>query len=196
MRRWRWLLALALVGLLVAGAYFAGISQQARTDSGKPTEADTSAYDYEANTVTVRQMDEEGRLQYEVVAEHVAQLPKDGAVMASKLTMHYDPPGGNAKDESTRWKLTADSAQLPENSDIVALKGNVVVRGRPSPAAAPMTFNADSLDYNLKSQIVTTPGPFRFDWQGSRFSGRGLTANIKQGTIDSVESDTNGQILP
>jgi LPS export ABC transporter protein LptC len=196
MRRWRWLLALALVGLVVAGAYFAGISQQARTDSGKPNEADSAAYDYEANTVTVRQMDEEGRLQYEVQAEHVAQLPRDGAVMASKLTMHYDPPGSHAKDESNRWRLTADSAQLPENSDVVALKGNVIVRGRPSPTAAPMTFNADDLDYNLKSQVVTTPGPFRFTWQGSRFSGTGLKANIKQGTIDSVESGTDGQILP
>jgi LPS export ABC transporter protein LptC len=195
MRRWRWLLALAVVGLLVAGAYFAGISQQARTDDSKPNEADTSAYDYEANTVTVRQMDEEGRLQYEVQAEHVAQLPRDGAVIASKLTMHYDPPGSNAKDESNRWKLTADSAQLPENSDIVGLRGNVVVRGRPPQSPGPVTFTAQSMDYNLETQDLHIPGAFRFDWAGNRMSGSGLRANIKQGDY-SVESSANGQIAP
>jgi LPS export ABC transporter protein LptC len=195
MKRWRWVLALALAGLIVAAAYFTGTSQQARTEAGKPNAADSAAYNYEANTVTVRQMDESGRLQYEIEAQHVAQLPKDGAVMASKLTMHYDPPDG-AHDASRRWNLTADSAQLPENSDVVALKGHVLVRGRPSPKAGPLTFATNSVEYNLKTQDLRGKGPFRVDWQGSRFSGEGLKANIKQGTIDSVESSTNGQILP
>jgi len=195
MKRWRWLLALALVGLIVAAAYFTGISRQARTETGKPSEADAAAYDYEANTVTVRQMDESGRLQYEIEAEHVAQLPQNGAVMASKLTMHYDPPG-REKNESLRWKLTADSAQLPENSDVVALKGNVLVRGRLSPTAGTMSFTANSVDYNLKTQDLRSKGPFRVDWAGGVVTGEGLRANIKQGTIDSVESNTHGQILP
>jgi LPS export ABC transporter protein LptC len=196
MRRWRWLLALALVGLIIAAAYLAGTGQQARTEASTPNAADGSAYDYEANTVTVRQMDESGRLQYEIEAEHVAQLPQNGAVMASMLTMHYDPPG-REQDESRRWRLSADSAQLPENSDIVALNGNVIVKGRLKPSGAVVTFASDSFDYNLKSQELRNKGPFRFDWPGrGLFTGSGLKANIKQGTIDSVESEANGQILP
>jgi LPS export ABC transporter protein LptC len=194
MKRWRWLLALALVGLIVAAAYFTGITRQARTETGKPTEADAAAYDYEANTVTVRQMDESGRLQYEIEAEHVAQLPKDGAVMASKLTMHYDPPG-HEKDESLRWKLTADSAQLPENSDNVVLKGNVLVSGRPPPSLSLVTFAAEKMDYNLKTQDLHVPDAFRIDWAGSQIHGSGLRANIKRGDY-SVESAANGQIAP
>ena len=194
MKRWRWLLAVALVGLIVAGAYFAGTSQQARTATAKPNDADSAAYDYEANTVTVRQMDATGQLQYELQAEHIAQLPQNGAVIASQLTMHYDPPGQH--DESRRWRLTADSAQLPENSDIVALKGHVLARGRPSKSPAVMTFSANSFNYNLKTQVLTTPDDFRADWAGSRFSGRGLEANIQRGTIEKVESNANGQILP
>lgn len=195
MKRWRWLIAVALIGLIVAGAYFTGISQQARTDAGKPNDADASAYDYEANTVTVRQMDETGRLQYEIQAEHVAQLPKDGAVMASKLTMHYDPPG-RQNDASRRWNLTANSAQLPETSDIVVLKGNVVVKGRLKPSSAPITFTSESFDYDLKSQDLRNKGAFRVELGGNWFKGEGLRANIKQGTIDSVESKAYGQILP
>ena len=195
MKRWRWVLALALTGLIVDAAYLTGISQQARTQTGKSNDADRAAYDYEANTVTVRQMDESGRLQYEIEAQHVAQLPKDGAVMASKLTMHYDPPGRKI-DESLRWKLTADSAHLTENSDVVALKGNVVARGRFSPAAGTTTFTAGSLDYNLKTQVLSNKVPFKVEWPGGQFAGVGLQANIKQGTIDKVESGAHGQILP
>lgn len=195
MKRWRWLIAVALTGLIVAGAYLAGTSQQARTDAGKPNEADTSAYDYEANTVTVRQMDESGRLQYEIKAERVAQLPKDGAVMASKLSMHYDPPG-RENDASRRWNLTADSAQLPEDSDIVVLKGHVVAKGRPRPTGGLVTFTSGSLDYNLKSQDLYIPGDYRWEWGGNWFKGKGLRANIKQGTIDQIESKLNGQIFP
>lgn len=196
MKRWRWLLAFAVVGLLIAAAYLTGTSQQARTETAKPNEADAAAYDYEANTVTVRQMDENGRLQYEIEAEHVAQLPQNGASMATKLTMHYDPPG-RERDESRRWNLTADSAQLPGNSDVVVLKGNVLVKGRFKPAGAVVTFASDSFDYNLKSQDLRNKGLFRIDWPGrGLFTGSGLKANIKQGTIDSVESEANGQILP
>ena len=194
MKRWRWLLALALVGLIVAAAYFTGTSQQARTEAAKPNES-AAAYDYEANTVTVRQMDESGRLQYQIEAEHVTQLPQNGAVMASKLTMHYDP-AGSANDETRRWKLTADSAQLPQNSELVTLQGHVVVRGRPSPTAGTMTFTFDNVDYNLKTQYLSTKERFAVDWPGGRVSGVGLLANIKQGTIEKVESETNGQILP
>jgi LPS export ABC transporter protein LptC len=195
MKRWRWLLAFAVVGLLIAAAYLTGTSQQARTETARPNEADAAAYDYEANTVTVRQMDENGRLQYEIEAEHVAQLPQNGASMATKLTMHYDPPGRKI-DESLRWKLTADAAQLPENSDVVALKGNVVARGRFSPAAGTTTFTAGSLDYNLKTQVLSNKVPFKVEWPGGQFAGVGLQANIKQGTIDKVESGAHGQILP
>lgn len=194
MKRWRWLLGIAVVGLIIAGAYFAGISQQARTATTKPNDADTAAYDYEANTVTVRQMDASGQLQYELQAQHIAQLPQNGAVTASMLTMHYDPPGQH--DESRRWKLTADSAQLPENGDVVALKGHVLARGRPSKSPAVMTFSANSFNYNLKTQVLITRDDFRADWAGNRFSGRGLEANIEQGTIEKVESNANGQILP
>jgi LPS export ABC transporter protein LptC len=195
MKRWRWLLALALAGLIVAAAYLTGTSEQARTETTGANAADNAAYDYEANNVVVRQMDESGRLQYEIEAEHVAQLPKDGAVMASKLTMHYDPPG-HEKDGSRRWTLTADSAQLPENSDLVALRGNVIARGQLSTLGGIATFSATSLDYNLKTRILTNKSPFRAEWPGGHIIGEGLRANLQQGSIDSVESNTNGQILP
>ncbi|MBK6673496.1 MAG: LPS export ABC transporter periplasmic protein LptC [Proteobacteria bacterium] len=193
MKRWRWLLAVAIIGLVVAAAYVAGTSQTG-ADRAKPNEADAATYAYEAHDVVLRQMDGSGALQYEIEAASVTQLPKDGAIEAHDLTLHYDPPGRDA-DPLRRWTLTATGAQLPERSDIVKLAGDVQVRGRVPQSPAPIRFQAEQLDYNLRTQELSSDAAFELHWGGSQFSGRGLQANIKQGTV-SVESGTNGKIVP
>jgi len=194
MRRWRWLLAVLVIGLVVVAAYVAGTSQQSGSGQARPSEADAATYAYEAHEVVLRQMDSGGALQYEIQAASVTQLPGDGAIEAHDLTLHYDPPGREA-DASRRWTLTAAGAQLPESSDIVALKGRVRVEGRVPQSAAPIRFQAEKLDYNLKTQELASDAQFEFHWGGSQFSGQGLKANIKQGTV-SVESQTHGKIVP
>ena len=193
MKRWRWLLAVVVIGLVVAAAYVAGTSQP---DAGpaKPNEADAATYAYEAHDVVLRQMDGSGALQYEIEAASVTQLPRDGAIEAHDLTLHYDPPG-KTLDVSQRWTLTASGAQLPEASDVVKLAGRVQVRGRVPESPAPIRFQTEKLDYNLITQELANTTAFELHWGDSQFSGRGLKANIKQGTV-SVESDTNGKIVP
>lgn len=193
MKRWRWLLAVVVIGLVVAAAYVAG-SRQTGAERAKPNEADTATYAYEAHDVVLRQMDGSGALQYEIEAASVTQLPRDGAIEAHDLTLHYDPPGRQA-DPSRRWTLTASGAQLPEASDVVKLSGRVLVQGRVPQSPAPIRFQSEKLDYNLKTQDLSSEAAFELHWGGSQFSGHGLKANIKQGTV-SVESDTNGKIVP
>lgn len=192
MKRWRWLLAAVVVGLVVAAAYVAGTGDQG-AERAKPNEADAATYAYEAHDVVVRQMDAQGALQYEIEAASVTQLPRDGAIEAHDLTLHYDPPG--KADPSRRWTLTAAAAQLPEASDVVKLIGRVLVQGRVAQSPAPIRFQSEKLDYNLKTQDVASDAPFEMHWGGNQFTGRGLKANIKLGTV-SVESSTNGKIVP
>jgi LPS export ABC transporter protein LptC len=184
MKRWRWLLAAVVVGLVVAAAYVAGTGDQG-AERAKPNEADAATYAYEAHDVVVRQMDAQGALQYEIEAASVTQLPRDGAIEAHDLTLHYDPPG--KADPSRRWTLTAASAQLPEASDVVKLAGHVLVQGRVAQSPAPIPFQSEKLDYNL--------AVLRRAHAVGQFTGRGLKANIKLGTV-SVESSTNGKIVP
>lgn len=193
MRRWRWLLAVVVIGLVVAGAYVAG-TRPTGTGTAQPNEADAATYAYEAHDVVLRQMDADGALQYEFQAASITQLPRDGAIEAHDLTLHYDPPGGQV-DPDRRWTLTASGAQLPENSDVVKLAGQVLVQGRAPQSPAPIRFQTEKLDYNLKTQALANEVPFELHWGGSRFSGRGLRANIKQGDV-AVESQTNGKIVP
>ena len=193
MKRWRWLLAVVVIGLVVAAAYVAGTSQTDATRA-RPNEADAATYAYEAHDVVLRQMDRGGALQYEIEAASITQLPRYGAIEAHDLTLHYDPPGKLA-DPGQRWTLTASGATLPEASDIVKLAGRVQVRGRVPQSPAPISFRTEKLDYNLVSQELANDTAFELQWGGSQFTGRGLKANIKQGTV-SVESDTNGKIVP
>jgi LPS export ABC transporter protein LptC len=192
MKRWRWLLAVAIIGLVVAAAYVAGTSQTG-SSVAKPNEADAATYAYEAHDVVLRQMDGSGALQYEIQAASITQLPRDGAIEAHDLTLHYDPPGKQA-DASRRWTLTASGAQLPEASDVVKLAGSVKVQGQVPQSPAPIRFQSEKLDYNLRTQDLVSDADFEFLWGGSRFTGRGLKANIKQGTV-SVESQTHGKIV-
>ena len=87
MKRWRWLLAVVVIGLVVAAAYVAGTSQP---DAGpaKPNEADAATYAYEAHDVVLRQMDRSGALQYEIEAASVTQLPRK---YASSHSCHRPP---------------------------------------------------------------------------------------------------------
>jgi LPS export ABC transporter protein LptC len=193
MKRWRWLIAVAIAALVVVAAYVAGTSPPA-TGPVKPNEADAAAYAYEAHDVVLRQMDASGVLQYELEAASITQLPRDGQIEAHDLTLHYDPPGKDM-DPNHRWTLTAAGAQLPEASDVVKLAGRVKVQGRVPQSPAPILFQAEKLDYNLRTQDLASAAPFELQWGGSQFSGRGLKANIKLGTV-SVESDTHGKIVP
>lgn len=193
MKRWRWLLAVVVIGLVVAAAYVAGTSRP-DASGAKPNEADSATYAYEAHDVVLRQMDASGALQYEIEAASVTQLPRDGAIEARELTLHYDPPGKTA-DPGHRWTLTASGATLPEASDVVRLAGRVQVRGRVPQSPAAIGFRTEKLDYNLVTQELANDTAFELQWGGSQFSGRGLKANIKQGTV-SVESDTHGKIVP
>ena len=192
---WRWILGVAIVALLAAGAYIAGSGPRGATGPVDPNEADAAAYDFEANAVVVRQTDAEGRLLYRIQAAHVAQLPREGAISADDLSMHYDPPQAPA-DGSQRWTLTAQTARLPEESDIVELHGQVRVSGRPQDSPTIATFSTERMDYNLKTQDVTTDAPVELQMGGSRLAGdHGVRANIKQGTVE-LPSTVHGQFTP
>jgi len=194
-KAWRWILGVAIVALLGVGAYVAGSGPRGPAGPVDPNEADTADYAFEASSVVVRQTDAQGQLLYRIQAAHVAQLPSEGAISANDLTMHYDPPQAPA-DGSKRWTLTAQSARLPESSDIVELHGGVRATGRPEESPVIATYSTERMDYNLKTQDITTDAPVELLWGGNKVTSQsGLRANIKQGTWE-LESEVHGHIVP
>jgi LPS export ABC transporter protein LptC len=197
MKKLRWVLAVFCIVALVAAAYLAGTGEQAREGTTQQRDNDRPTYDYVASDVVVQQMDKDGKLLYQMQAKRVEQLPEDGRIAASDLMLHYDPH--EVRDESTRdqqrWTLTADAAELPENGNIVALQGNVLLRGHTTPGSAEMLVSTSRLSYNLDSQELRNDVPVRLQWGKNELSGGNLRANIKQGTV-ALESEVNGHLSP
>jgi LPS export ABC transporter protein LptC len=188
------LLAAAVVALLAMLAIWASGTR----NSTGPTTASEDAgktYDYEAHDVVVRQMDADGKLQYEIEAKQVTQLPRNGRISAQELVMRHDPPGSPAGGEE-RWTLTADRADLPEMGGAITLEGDVQAAGRPQGSRSPLMLQTDKLTYDLESQTISTDSATEVTSGGDRLhTPKGLRANIKSSVLE-IESEFHGTFVP
>lgn len=193
MKPLRILLVLVLVGLGAAAVWLAGRGGRA----GGPAQAEDTpalAYNYEAEDVVLRQMDADGRLQYQVEARQIRQEPDSGRIAATGITLYRDPPD-EAPGGPRRWTLTADRGELPAGASAIALAGNVHASGRPREGKALLDMATERLDYDPASQQVTTDADVALRWGRNTLRGKGLTANIRTGEV-ALESSIHGTFSP
>lgn len=184
-------IALLMLAVLGGAVWFA----MDRRDTQPATAADATdgeRNDFEAEGVVLRQLDAEGRLQYEIEAERIVQLRDQGGLIASRLTLRHDPPG-TEPGSPQRWVLTADEATLPADGRIVTLKGTIRARTTLAGSTAPVLLEAESLSYDMAQQQVSSDGEIRLTRGGINLRGRGLRVNIPDGVI-RLESGENGTI--
>jgi LPS export ABC transporter protein LptC len=193
MSRSRITLGLLLIAALAAAAYLTSTRRPQRTAGAAQPLAAAPAYNFEANDVVLRQMGPDGRLQFQIQARRIAQLPQAGAIAVSDVTLHFSP----AEDAATapRWTLTAKSAELPDQGNEVALQGDVLVRGVPAGGKQEAQLRTQHLLYNLETQDLRTNAEVDLTWGRNRLRGKSLTANIKRGTV-AIESKVNGRLVP
>jgi LPS export ABC transporter protein LptC len=186
-------IVLALLGLGATAVWLAGRGTGAGPDAGEKGPA-ALAYNYEAEDVVLRQMDRDGRLQYQVEARQIRQEPTSGRIAATGVTLYRDPPdeplGG-----PRRWTLTADRGELPADASVILLTGNVHGSGRPQPGRALLDVTTERLRYDPTKQEVTSDAEVAMRWGGITVRGRGLKANIRTGAL-ALESGIHGTISP
>jgi hypothetical protein len=90
------LFAVLVVLVIGAGAFWLSGADGGRNPGGATRETPDVAYDFEAREVVVQQLGEDGQPLYQLEAAQIAQLPDDGKVLATGLTMHHDPAGTTA----------------------------------------------------------------------------------------------------
>lgn len=193
MRPLRILVALLLAGLGAAAVWLAGRSG----GTGEEAAADgtqAQAYNYEAEDVVLRQMGPDGRLQYQVQAQHIRQEPQSGLIAASGITLHRDPPGA-APGGPLRWTLTADQAELPTQASTILLRGNVRAQGRLREDRPPLDLATDHLNYDPQSQQISTDAQVLLRWGRNTMRGSDLKANIRTGDV-ALESAIHGTFSP
>ena len=178
------MLPLAGALALLAVAFVLGRTGRAPGETAAAPTQDTG-YGFEAVGVTVEQWDVAGRLEYELTAQQVQQQASADPVIARGLALHYDPrDAAGTPQQAQRWTLRADEAQLPPAGGTLQLRGNVTAEGRPGQAAEPVQVRTDSLDYDTRSQLLSTASLVSLHWTGRELSGVGLRADLAQGRID------------
>jgi LPS export ABC transporter protein LptC len=153
------------------------------------------AYDFEARDVLVRQMDADGRLQYELEARRFAQSASDGEVVAEGLTIHHDPPG-TVPGGPHRWTLTANSAQLPADGRVISMVGEVRANGLPRGRRTPVRIATEQLSYDLTEQEVSSDADYEIRWGGIRAVGSGFSYNIDTGNINAGKQQLQSTDAP
>jgi LPS export ABC transporter protein LptC len=192
MKTWRLLVLLGLLALAVV-ALWIGRREQDRQASPQQAEAPQVAYDYEAHDVVVRQMGPDGRLEFQVQARQITQMPASGRIEAQGLTLYHDPPGTEPGGPN-RWTLTADSGELPAEGGVVTLAGHVRARGVPLGGGGAVTFATEHLQYDLATQELGSDDDVQVTWGANTTRIRGLRFNIRTG--EGLGSEINAILDP
>ena len=193
MRRW-WPQALA--ALVVLALVFAlGRGGRTPTLPRADTAPEQAGAGYTARDVTIEQTDADGRQQYALSAGVVEQQAAGEPIIAHDLMLQYEPENARQSAPQRRWTLRADHAELPEDSSLLALRGGVEARSVVPATGQPLVVRTESLDYDSRAQTLRSVEDVRFQWGPQELRGRGLSADIKAGTL-TLESKVHGRIAP
>jgi LPS export ABC transporter protein LptC len=193
MKRVRVLATLFVVAVAGLGIWVASTGTRSGRTATDNSAASSSAYDYEARDVVVRQMGPDGTLQYELTAKKVTQQPKSGQISAEDLVMRHDP-AGSVPGGPHRWTLSAKRADLPEPGGAITLNGNVHAEGLPENSRTPLSLATEQLSYDLATQDLSIDTPVDYTRGNSKLHCASVRMNIRLGTV--VQSKCNGIFAP
>lgn len=186
----RKILAGLLVLAVIGAAIWFGPVRRTPPRAAAETVTPEERYTFEAQGVVLRQLDAEGKLQYEIEAERIVQLA-DGDVEATKLTFHHQPRD-KPRPNPQRWILTAEAGTFPAAGNIVYLTGQARAQGVRAGNRPPLLITATGLNYDLEKELACATGNVEFRDEGTYFRSQGACMNIATGTLN-VESG-NGKI--
>lgn len=197
----KWLGGLLVAALIVVGLFTVlghGPTMSGLGLTAPPAAEEEAAPGYAAEDATLVRTGDDGRPLYQLQARSLDREPKSGEITAHELTLHYAPPADEKPEAviGTRpWTLTARQGNLPEGSMHISLAGNVRLVGTPAGSRDPLRVETQALDFDMDQQIARTKLPANFYWGSRRLSSRGVTADLKRGTL-RLESSVHGRFPP
>lgn len=183
----RALLILVLLALVVVVglSFVGGEPADARREIVSP--ADQPGY-FLTNAV-ITETAKDGSPHVRIRAERIEQIPRDNSVELSSLNLTY------AGTDERKWVVTADRGQVPENSKVVHLEGNVRIQGLIAGPGPEAVIDTSSLDFDTEKSIAQTDDDVRIAMGARALTARGLNADLKQGRV-RLESRVHGQFNP
>lgn len=199
-----WARALGYVAVIVfvAAAYFVG--RLGRGTSGVDEAAgQTPDPGYAARDAEIIETGYDGRERYRLNASVIRQRTESGVIELEDLEMNYRPGAQAGVPGETRpaglddeaWNLKSDRGLVRADGDDVQLTGNVRVTGVAPGSGAPLTLATTELRINTPTEFIETEAPVKVIWSGYEIDAKGLTADLKAGTL-RLESDVHGKFAP
>jgi LPS export ABC transporter protein LptC len=180
----RTLLALCVL-VVLGGAFLLGKRGDSPAEAvGEPaSQADPG---YVALGAQITETADDGAPLYSLEAERIEQQPATGDVKMRTLTMHYH------RNADTHWQLRADYGHLAGGSTLVELTGKVRASGALPDSKLPAEISTEQLDFDTRSQDLTSRQLVTIRLAGQRLTSRGLTASLKQERL-RLESAVHGR---
>jgi LPS export ABC transporter protein LptC len=201
MRSFSWSRPLAYVAVIavVAGAYFIGRAGRGNNGADEAAQS-TPDPGYAAHDAEIIETGYDGRERYRLKARTIRQKTETGTIELETLDMHYHPGAqeriaGESRPAATDaevWHLTSDSGVVRADGDDVQLTGNVRVIGSTPGSGLPLALSTTELRINTPTEFIETDAPVKLTWTGHELEARGMTADLKAGTL-RLKSDVHGQ---
>ncbi len=203
MKRWSRPLA---YGAVIAAVVLAWLFGRTGSDDTGADAAGAPPLDpgYAARDAEVIETGYDGLERYRLKASVIRQHTESGVIDLENLEMNYHraaapgavgAPAGDSKDSGEVWHLTSERGQIRADGDDVQLNGNVLLTGPAPGTGEPLSLSTDSLRINTPTEFIETEAAVKLRWSGHEINARGMTADLKAGTL-RLESDVNGHFTP
>ncbi|MBN2055359.1 LPS export ABC transporter periplasmic protein LptC [bacterium] len=116
-----------------------------------------------------------GNLEWEIHAQEARTFQEEGQVVLQKISQvrFYD-------DSGAVYTIKADKGVWNQDDGVIRVEGDITAEYRDGPEGEDgvLVLNAETLNYDRKSQRLTTDRGIRLQWRRITLTGRKLMANL------------------
>ena len=148
--------------------------------------------DYFLKNFTATTMDDTGKPSYQIKAHHLEHYPDDDSMKLQQPLFSF------YKDKTKTWTAQANEALILNNSEIIQLKGDVVLRKVLNPAenSEPLFLTAEQLTIEPERNIAHTKSKIKLNKGKSYIQADGMRADMKNNKIEFLSNTRSHYVLP
>lgn len=148
--------------------------------------------DYFLKNFTATTMDDTGKPAYQVKANHLEHYPDDDSMYLIKPFFSF------YENNQKIWTAQANEAHVLKNSEIIHLKGEVVLNNilNSSKNNEPMLLTAEQLTIEPEKNIAHTESEIKLNKGTSYIQATGMRADMSKNKIEFLSNTRSHYVLP
>jgi LPS export ABC transporter protein LptC len=185
--RGSWLIILLIAAISSSVIFMLAPARQPPSQTNLRTE---QGYYVREGTLTGTGAD--GRILYRITTQAARQNLDDGTISMQEVAVRYAPAA------DIPWDLRATRGQIPRDSNIIKLSGDVLITSMVAAAnhgQVPLTIRTDYLELDPDTYIATTNRHVAIERSRDTLQARGMRVYLKQDRLQ-LDSEVRGNFLP